>query len=51
MKETCPECGSDDLEFKAWVDKNKEFVEFVDDGVRPTAYCRPCGEIRTIDPL
>ena len=22
-KETCPECGSYDLEFKAWVDKNK----------------------------
>ena len=49
--ETCSECGSEDLEFKAWVDKHQKFVDHVDDGVGNNAWCRKCEDHVTTNPI
>ena len=50
IKEKCPECGSDDLEFKAWVDNEEKFVEHVDESEN-SAWCRKCQDHVVTEPI
>jgi hypothetical protein len=35
----CPECGSDDLEFEAWVNEHSDIINYGDQ-----IWCNDCGE-------
>ena len=47
--EKCPKCGTEDLEFRAWVDKYQNFSEW--DENSDGAYCSKCEDIVYPEPL
>ena len=47
--EKCPNCGTEDLEFKAWVDKFHNCSEL--DETFDGAFCTKCEEIVHPEPL
>mgnify|MGYP003141378405 FL=1 len=47
--EKCPDCGTEDLEFRAWVDKYQNFSEW--DENDKEAWCTKCEEFVSPEPL
>lgn len=43
-QERCPDCNGSNLLFKALVDANCNFDDWLDDGVNDEAFCRDCNE-------